>query len=95
MPEHKQRSTEYYGVGQSGYAAGRVEDDPALDEQIEIRNVGDPRDGDQLVAADRGDDDRFTGRGGMPWAPEDEKDEAPAVRDDREELEALERGTSQ
>jgi len=88
MPEHKQRSTEYFGVGQSGYTAGRVAD-TALEEQIEIRNLGDPRDGEELFAVDRGDDDRFTGRGGMPWALEDEEHEA---RDEHHELEQPERG---
>lgn len=71
----KQRSTEYYGVGQSGYTAGRVEGDAALEQQLEDRNETYPKGADQL-APDGGDDDRFTGRGGLHWAP----DEAEAAR---------------
>lgn len=70
----KQRSTEYYGLGQSGYTAGRVENDPALEAQLEDRNETYPSSADELPA-DGGDDDRFTGRGGRHWAP----DEAPAA----------------
>ncbi len=64
MPElPKQRSTEYYGLGQSGYTAGRVEGDPSLELQIEDRNMLYPRHVDER-AIDLDDDDRFTGRGG-------------------------------
>lgn len=74
MPEApKQRSTESYGVGQSGYAAGRKECDLALEGQLEDRNVS-YGDDDELVT-DLGDDDRFTGRGGRRWAPEATKPE--------------------
>jgi hypothetical protein len=71
MPDQaKQRSTEYYGVGQSGYTAGRVEGDRALEQQMETRNERYPK-GIPARAPDGGDDDRFTGRGGRDWAPEE------------------------
>jgi hypothetical protein len=71
----KQRSTEYYGLGQSGYTAGRVAGDLALEEQLEDRNETYPKGAD--VPPDGGDDDRFTGRGGRRWAP----DESEAARE--------------
>lgn len=71
MPEApKQRSTEYFGVGQSGYTAGRLEDDPSLERQLEDRNLSYPKETD-VAAIDAGDDERFTGRGGRHWAPEE------------------------
>ncbi|HEY5925592.1 MAG TPA: hypothetical protein VIV11_28095 [Kofleriaceae bacterium] len=71
----KQTSTEYYGVGQSGYTAGRVEGDLALELQLEDRNARYPRGTDER-SIETTDDERFTGRGGPHWAP----DEAPAAR---------------
>jgi len=59
-------SIEHYGLGQSGYTAGRVEVDPAL--RLEGLNTRYPRGTDEHVLA-FGLDDRFTGCGGPPWAP--------------------------
>jgi hypothetical protein len=63
------RSTESYGLGQSGYTAGRHAFDPALEATIEIRQRRYPRSFDDLAVRD-GDDERWTGRGGVPWSPE-------------------------
>ena len=62
-----QTSTEYGGVGQSGYTAGRHEADLALERQIETRNRFLPRgcDEDQF-REELATDDRFSGRGGIP-----------------------------
>jgi hypothetical protein len=68
----RRESTEYFGQGQSGYTAGRVEGDPSMG--LDGRNVAFPpsEDADAYFAEnDHIDDDRFTGRGGPPWAPED------------------------
>jgi hypothetical protein len=63
------RSTERYGLGQSGYTAGRRAGDPALEREIEARNPSYPRGlDDQLL--ELGDDDRWIGRGGSQWHPE-------------------------
>jgi hypothetical protein len=79
MSEALQRSTEYYGLGQSGYTAGRTEGDHALELQLEERNLTSPRHLDpayvdpsavEPLSADLGDDERFTGSGGVPWAPD-------------------------
>ena len=77
LPNDRQRSTEYFGQGQSGYTAGRVEDDHALPLQLASRNVSyaDGRDEHPLQL---GTDERFTGTGGLPWvseepAPDDEQ----------------------
>jgi hypothetical protein len=65
----KQRSIESYGLGQSGYTAGRIEGDRALG--IEARNLRSPRrappEADEL-----GVDERWTGTGGIHWAPDGE-----------------------
>ena len=63
-----QRSTESYGLGQSGYTAGRAVEDPALN--LAARNISYPRGSDDHVLAD-GDDERWTGAGGERWVPED------------------------
>jgi len=68
LPQDRRRSTEYFGQGQSGYMAGRVEDDHAL--QLEARNVSYPDHRDEHPLH-LGDDERFAGTGGAPWAPED------------------------
>ncbi len=73
MPERT--STEYYGQGQSGYTAGRNEGDRALG--IEGRNIGFPKGTDPEHILEEGDDERFTGAGGVPWAP----DEQPPKRE--------------
>ncbi len=73
MPDRKQ-SIENFGLGQSGYTAGRVAGDPALERELEGRNLADPNDTEDQ-ADDRGDDERFTGRGGPRWAPEPEPGE--------------------
>jgi hypothetical protein len=74
MPESpRKQSTEHYGLGQSGYTAGRVENDLSLELQIEDRNVSPPnRTGGAVDSI--GDDDRFTGRGGRPWVPHEPTD---------------------
>ena len=68
-PTDRRRSTEYFGQGQSGYTAGRVEDDLALALQLQARNAGYPYGVDE-DPQERGADERFTGVGGVPWAPE-------------------------
>jgi hypothetical protein len=67
------KSTEFHGVGQSGYTAGRTKRDPALERELHSRNEEYPRGADdELVLHDLvTDDDRFTGRGG-PLPPDDE-----------------------
>lgn len=68
MPEQpRQKSIEHYGLGQSGYTAGRIERDRALG--IEGRNVSYPKGTDEH-AIEMADDERFSGAGGRPWAPE-------------------------
>jgi hypothetical protein len=70
LPYDRQHSTEYFGQGQSGYTAGRVEGDHALEREIEPRNVGYPP-GFEEHANDLGTDERFVGLGSAPWTPED------------------------
>ena len=74
----KQRSTERYGLGQSGYTAGRREGDRALERNIEARNRGDPRRSKERML-DLGDDERWIGGGGSQWYPDapDAADEPP------------------
>jgi hypothetical protein len=67
-PKDRRRSTEYFGQGQSGYMAGRVEDDHAL--QLEARNVSYPDHRDEHPLQ-LGADERFAGTGGAPWVPEE------------------------
>lgn len=78
-PRPRQRSTEYGGVGQSGYTAGRREDDPSLEAELEVRNrsypAGYQHEADPSVP-DLGIDDRWTGRGGT----EPEVEAPPAAR---------------
>jgi hypothetical protein len=60
-----QRSTEYGGVGQSGYTAGRNERDPVLDQIIQVHNVGLPRgQPEEQFQDENATDDRWAGRGG-------------------------------
>jgi len=68
-PNDRARSTENFGQGQSGYTAGRVEADPALQHQARNERHADGRDEhpDQLHT-----DDRFTGGGSLPWVPEEQ-----------------------
>jgi hypothetical protein len=56
-------SVDYRGLGQSGYTAGRREDDAALQRVLETQNVSYPRgvDADEAPPG-LGTDDRFTGR---------------------------------
>ncbi|MDX2089958.1 MAG: hypothetical protein SFX73_19030 [Kofleriaceae bacterium] len=61
-----QRETEHYGLGQSGFAAGRIEGDPALG--IEARNISYPKGTDDSLL-EQGDDERWTGAGGKTWVP--------------------------
>lgn len=62
------RSTESFGLGQSGYTAGRVAGDRALEEQLEDRNIAYPAGSDE-APNELGEDERFTGLGGRPWRP--------------------------
>jgi hypothetical protein len=67
----RDEATEYFGQGQSGYTAGRVERDPSLENQT--RNSGQPPPADEHVDdLGLGTDERFTGQGRAPWAPEDD-----------------------
>jgi hypothetical protein len=68
-PSDRRRSTEYFGQGQSGYTAGRLEGDHSL--QIEARNASYPP-GQDEHAPDLGTDERFVGLGSVPWIPEPE-----------------------
>jgi hypothetical protein len=87
-----QRETEHYGVGQSGYTAGRLEGDPALG--IDARNISYPKGADDRIL-ERGDDERWIGAGGKPWVPqerewlsevpEDDIDAAPEPDDPKRE----------
>jgi hypothetical protein len=61
-----QTSTEYGGVGQSGYTAGRVRD-PALEQQLEPTNPAYPPDVDDEHAVAIGDDERWRALGRRPW----------------------------
>jgi hypothetical protein len=70
LPYDRQHSTEYFGQGQSGYTAGRVEGDHALELEIEPRNVSYPP-GAEEHADDLGTDERFVGLGSTPWVPEE------------------------
>jgi hypothetical protein len=93
----QRRSTESYGLGQSGYTAGRREADPALERYLEVRNRGYPRGLDEDVPG-QGEDDRWTGRGGSPWVPEsvstDDRDSGEQKLDEQkiDEHEAGEQG---
>jgi osmotically-inducible protein OsmY len=59
----RQRSTESYGQGQSGYGAGRYGED---------RSFGSRNQSAQNMSRDRGTDERFAGgRGGEAWSPQD------------------------
>jgi hypothetical protein len=62
------RSTERYGVGQSGCLAGHREDEPMLERTIEARNRAYPKGLDEHVL-EWGDDERWTGCGGGQWCP--------------------------
>jgi osmotically-inducible protein OsmY len=64
--DDRNRSTEYYGQGQSGYAAGRFEADRSYGSRNQANPLRDQHD------PDRGGDERFSGgRGGTAWRPED------------------------
>lgn len=65
---NEQRATEYYGLGQSGYTAGRVGGDPSL--RFEARNISYPP-GEDARVLQEGDDERFIGTGGLAWVPDD------------------------
>ena len=73
----RRHSTEYFGQGQSGYTAGRVEGDRSLQQQIEARNASFPPGEDEHVP-DLGVDERFVGLGSAPWAPEPEDEPGPS-----------------
>jgi len=63
------RSTESYGLGQSGYTAGRREADPALARTIEVHNRSYPTRCDEHML-ELGDDERWLGVGGSRWVPD-------------------------
>jgi hypothetical protein len=69
------RSTEFGGVGQSGYTAGRREHDRALEREIQVRNQFWPRgvDDDDPWQDQLDTDDRWTGRGGPVPADDDKR----------------------
>jgi len=62
--------TERYGVGQSGYTAGRRLPDPALDSEVLARTpiARTPEDEDDWLRDEIATDERWYGRGG-PVAP--------------------------
>ncbi len=65
--EDRSHSTEYYGQGQSGYAAGRYEGDRSYGSRNRGYVGGDD------AFRDRGTDERFVGgRGGRDWAPDEQ-----------------------
>jgi hypothetical protein len=71
-------STEYRGVGQSGYTSGRGEHDLALERDMQARNACYPKDGEEeeQIARDLEVDDRWSGRGGPipadePYEPDE------------------------
>jgi hypothetical protein len=70
------RSTEYGGLGQSGYTAGRQLPDPALELELQARYTAFPHqlDAEQALGGELDTDDRWTGRGG----PALREDGAPA-----------------
>ena len=72
MPEDKPQPLppiERYGLGQSGYTSGRVERDPSLGPVGVF--IGYPPGTDEERALEFGDDERFSGAGGIPLpAPE-------------------------
>jgi hypothetical protein len=78
----RRRSTESYGVGQSGYTAGRREHDPALERDVQVRYQHWPRNTEDDPWHDQLDtDDRFTGRGGaVPSDEEGDPRKVPARR---------------
>jgi len=69
MATQNQRSTESYGLGQSGYTAGRRDADPALARTIEVRNRSYPARCDEHML-ELGDDERWLGGGGSRWVPD-------------------------
>ena len=59
-----QRATERWGVGQSGYTAGRTRD-LALEHEVQTLNATYRKlDEDEALRNELDTDDRFTGRGG-------------------------------
>jgi hypothetical protein len=63
------RSTESYGLGQSGYTAGRREGDPALETTVDGRNCGCPPAIEERLFELWEDDERWLGRGCLMWYP--------------------------
>ena len=60
-----QRSTEYGGLGQSGYTAGRHLPDAALERELQVRTAPLRQDrSEDDLAGEPATDDRWTGRGG-------------------------------
>jgi hypothetical protein len=77
MDPPRQQSIESYGMGQSGYTAGRLENDPSL--MFQARNLGYPWGTDEDHVREEGEDERFAGAGGEPWAPENDQYLPPKV----------------
>ena len=75
-PIDREHSVEYFGLGQSGYTAGRIAADPSLG--IEGQNSAYPPGTDERTP-DLGVDERFTGVGGWAWVPR-ERDRSPTTR---------------
>lgn len=74
-PERLQRSTESYGLGQSGFTAGRQIPDLALEVSLEARNRGYPLAEDEHQV-ELGYDDRWTGRAAVTWYPVSESEQS-------------------
>lgn len=64
--EHTQhpRSTEQWGVGQSGYTAGRTRDRALARDVVTSNTAYRKMDEDEALRNELDTDDRFTGRGG-------------------------------
>ncbi len=68
----RRNSIEYRGMGQSGYTAGRVEHDVALEREMQTRNAVYPRNQEEeQLERELDTDDRWQGRGGS--VPEDDE----------------------
>jgi hypothetical protein len=72
--QRKQRSTEHYGLGQSGYTAGRNEPDPSL--AFDDRNTSylEPTND---ASDELGEDERFKARGSRRWVPDESEQKTP------------------
>ena len=71
-----QRSTEHFGVGQSGYTAGRTRPDPSLDLEIQTRHTRFPHGDDALFDHELETEERWVGRGGETTDDDDDATES-------------------